>query len=68
MEVVLRCENDVEVDALTVVDFTMFIWFVSHLTVGETRLLSSRVVINSLTFELTVMISDKGRNSIAAVV
>ena len=23
MEVVLRCENDVQVDALTVVDFTM---------------------------------------------
>ena len=52
-------------------DLTMFyfMWFVSHLTVGETRLLlSSRAVINSLTFELTVMISDKGRNSIAAVV
>ena len=66
MEVVLRCENDVEVDALI---SQCFIWFVSHLTVGETRLLlSSCVVINSLTFELTVMISDKGRNSIAAVV
>ena len=42
MEVVPRCENDVQVDALTVVDFTM--WFLSHFTAGATRLLlSSRV-------------------------
>ena len=48
MEVALRCENCVQVDALTVV------WFGSHFTVGVTRrlLLSSRVsllVINLLT-------------------
>ena len=41
MEVVPRCENDVQVDALTVVDLTMLMWFVSHFTVGATRLLLS---------------------------
>lgn len=32
MEVVLRCENDVQVDALTVVDFTMLdvVWLAFH--------------------------------------
>ena len=32
MEVVLRCENDVQFDALTVVDFTMLyvVWFEFH--------------------------------------
>ena len=36
MEVVLRCKNDVQVDALTVVDFTKqcFMQFVSHFSVG----------------------------------
>ena len=44
IEVVLRCKNYVQVDALTVVDYT-FMWFGSHFTVGVTRrlLLSSRV-------------------------
>ena len=39
MEVVVRCKNDVLVDALNV-NFTMlhFMWFVSHFTVGVTRL------------------------------
>ena len=37
--VVVRCKNDVLVDALNV-NFTMlhFMWFVSHFTVGVTRL------------------------------
>ena len=35
MEVDLRCENDVKVDALTVVDFTMFMWFVSHFVLAS---------------------------------
>ena len=32
MEVVLRCENDVQFDALTVVDFTMLyvVWLAFH--------------------------------------
>ena len=32
MEVVLRCENDVQLDALTVVDFTMLyvVWLAFH--------------------------------------
>ena len=50
MEVVLRCENYVQVDALTVVDFTMLYVVVRRL------LLSSRVsslVINLLTINLS---------------
>ena len=46
MEVVLRCENYVQVDALTVVDLTiLYVIWISHFTVGVTRrlLLSSRV-------------------------
>ena len=57
MEVVLRCENDVQFDALTVTFLISqcFMWFGSHFTVGLTRqlLLSSHVlslVINLLTF------------------
>ena len=39
MEVVLRCENDVQVDALTVVDFTMqYVVKLGFVTVGVTRL------------------------------
>ena len=39
MEVVLRCENDVQVDALTVVDFTMqYVVLLGFVTVGVTRL------------------------------
>ena len=52
IEVVLRCENYFQVDALT--SSQCFIWFCSHFTVGVTRrlLLSSRVsllVFNLLT-------------------
>ena len=56
----------VQVDALTVIDFTMLY------VVTRRLFLSSRVsslVINLLTiFELTVINNDKGRNSIAALV
>ena len=55
----------VQVDALTVVDFTMLY------VVTRRLFLSSRVsslVINLLTiFELTAINNDKGRNSIAAL-
>ena len=63
MEVASRSENYIQVDALTVVDFTMLyvsdMWFGSHFTVGVTRrlLLSSRVsllVINLLTIQLFI--------------
>ena len=61
MEVVLRCENYVQVDALTVVNFTM--WFGSHFTVGVTRwLLLSRVslsVINLLTIRERERVREK---------
>ena len=54
MEVVLGCENYVQVDALTVVDFTMLyvIWLSFHHWCQRRLLLSSRVrllVINLLT-------------------
>ena len=45
MEVVLRCENDVQVDALTVVDFTMlYICGLSHISLLVSRV--SLLVIN----------------------
>ena len=61
MEVVLRCENYVQVDALTFADFTLLVWTDSHITVGVTRrlLLSSRVsllVINLLTIREKVRV------------
>ena len=37
MEVVLRCENDVQVDALAVVDFTMLYVVCLLITNNETR-------------------------------
>ena len=45
MEVVLGCENYVQVDALTVVDFTMLyvIWLSFHYWCQRRLLLSSRV-------------------------
>ena len=54
MEAVLRCENYVQVDVLTVVDFTMLYVVCSHFTDGVTHrlLLSTRfslLVINLLT-------------------
>ena len=47
MEVVLRCENDVQFDALTVVDYTIVYWFGSHCRV-------SSLVINLLTIFLSL--------------
>ena len=55
----------VQVDALTVVDFTM-LYVVTRRLFLSSR--DSSLVINLLTiFELTVINNDKGRNSIAAL-
>ena len=61
MEVDLRCENDVQVDALTVVDFTMFMWFVSHFSVGVTRSLLSSCVSLLVINLLSIRERERGR-------
>ena len=61
--VALRCENDVQDDALTVVYFTMLCVVFLHFTVGVTRLLLSSRALVSLVFSKLMPGSEKLHNN-----